>query len=178
MSRKIFRTYILRLLAGKFGPICTEFPLSSFSAKILTRLPLKFPAKKIINSISCKKKIEVNANFSTCKKQINTVQKISFLSKEILTQRCLPLPFWSTILCTRWCMEVVNEKASWQAIESPVRTGYSNQIYMPVHTNQFFFKPKACHKTFSEKISISKADECNTGHRLEKDEIHLSKILN
>ena len=150
MSRKIFCTYILRLLAGKFGPICTEFPLS-FSAKILTRLPLKFPAKKIINSISCKKKIEVNANFSTCKKQINTVQKISFLSKEILTQRCLPLPFWSTILCTRWCMEVVNEKASWQAIESPIRTGYSNQIYMPVHTNQFFFKPKACHKTFSEK---------------------------
>ena len=141
MSRKIFRTYILRLLAGKFGPICTEFPLSSFSAKILTRLPLKFPAKKIINSISCKKKIE----------QINTVQKISFLSKEILTQRCLPLPFWSTILCTRWCMEVVNENASWQAIESPIRTGYSNQIYMPVHTNQFFFKPKACHKTFSEK---------------------------
>ena len=151
MSRKIFRTYILRLLAGKFGPICTEFPLSSFSAKILTRLPLKFPAKKIINSISCKKKIEVNANFSTCKKQMNTVQKISFLSKEILTQRCLPLLFWSTILCTRWCMEVVNEKASWQAIESPIRTGYSNQIYMPVHTNQFSFKPKACHKTFSEK---------------------------
>ena len=139
MSRKIFKK---RLLAGKFGPICTEFPLSSFSAKILTRLPLKFRAKK---------KIEVNANFSTCKKQINTVQKISFLSKEILTQRCLPLPFWSTILCTRWCMEVVNEKASWQAIESPIRTGYSNQIYMPVHTNQFFFKPKACHKTFSEK---------------------------
>ena len=149
-QEKCFCTYILRLLAGKFGPICTEFPLS-FSAKILTRLPLKFPAKKIINSISCKKKIEVNANFSTCKKQINTVQKISFLSKEILTQRCLPLPFWSTILCTRWCMEVVNEKASWQAIESPIRTGYSNQIYMPVHTNQFFFKPKACHKTFSEK---------------------------
>ena len=151
MSRKILRTFILRLLAGKFGPICTEFPLSSFSAKILIRLPLKFPAKKIINSISCKKKIEVNANFSTCKKQINTVQKISFLSKEILTQRCLPLPFWSTILCTRWCMEVVNEKASWQAIESPIRTGYSNQIYMPVHTNHFFVKPKACHKTFSEK---------------------------
>ena len=150
-QEKFFCTYILRLLAGKFGPICTEFPLSSFSAKILTRLPLKFPAKKIINSISCKKKIEVNANFSTCKKQINTVQKISFLSKEILTQRCLPLPFWSTILCTRWCMEVVNEKASWQAIESPIRTGYSNQIYMPVHTNHFFFKPKACHKTFSEK---------------------------
>ena len=149
-QEKFFCTYILRLLAGKFGPICTEFPLS-FSAKILTRLPLKFPAKKIINSISCKKKIEVNANFSTCKKQINTVQKISFLSKEILTQRCLPLPFWSTILCTRWCMEVVNEKASWQATESSIRTGYSNQIYMPVHTNQFFFKPKACHKTFSEK---------------------------
>ena len=172
MSRKILRTFILRLLAGKFGPICTEFPLSSFSAKILIRLPLKFPAKKIINSISCKKKIEVNANFSTCKKQINTVQKISFLSKEILTQRCLPLPFWSTILCTRWCMEVVNEKASWQAIESPIK--FICQFIPTI----FFLSLKLAIKLFRRKISISKADECNTGHRLEKDEIHLSKILN
>ena len=69
MSRKIFRTYILRLLAGKFGPICTEFPLSSFLAKILTRLPLKFRAKKI----------EVNANFLTCKKNKHSSENfISF----------------------------------------------------------------------------------------------------
>ena len=33
--------YILRLLAGKSGPFCTEFPLATFSAKNLTRLPLK-----------------------------------------------------------------------------------------------------------------------------------------
>ena len=137
-QEKFFCTYILRLLAGKFGPICTEFPLSSFSAKILTRLPLKFPAKQIINSISCKKKIEVNANFSTCKKQINTVQKISFLSKEILTQRCLPLPFWSTILCTRWCMEVVNEKASWQAIEPNQNWIFQSNLYASSYQPIFF----------------------------------------
>ena len=84
MSRKIFRTYILRLLAGKFGPICTEFPLSTFSAKILTRLPLKFPAKKIINSISCKKKNRTNQhsseNFISFKRNSDsTMSSLAFL---------------------------------------------------------------------------------------------------
>ena len=148
MSRKIFRT---KTFGGKiWANLHRVFPVIIFG-KNFNKTSFKISRQKIIKSISCKKKIEVNVNFSTCKKQINTVQKISFLSNEILTQRCLPLPFWSTILYTRWCMEVVNENASWQAIESPIRTGYSNQIYMPVHTNQFFFKPKACHKTFSEK---------------------------
>ena len=52
--------YILRLLAGKFGPICTEFPLTTFLAKILTRVPLNFQPKK---------KLRVNANFSTTQKK-------------------------------------------------------------------------------------------------------------
>ena len=38
---------LLRLLAGKFEPICTEFPPTTYSARILTRLPLLIPAKKI-----------------------------------------------------------------------------------------------------------------------------------
>ena len=37
--------YILRLLAGKFGAICTEFPLATFSAKKLKTFVRKFPAK-------------------------------------------------------------------------------------------------------------------------------------
>ena len=36
---KNFRTYILRLLAGKFGGICTEFPLTTLSAKNQLVLP-------------------------------------------------------------------------------------------------------------------------------------------
>ena len=40
----MFRIYI-RLLAGKFGAVCTEFSLATFSAKILKRLPLKITAK-------------------------------------------------------------------------------------------------------------------------------------
>ena len=39
---KLF-VYILRLLAGKFGPICTEFPLTIFSTKILKEVHIKFP---------------------------------------------------------------------------------------------------------------------------------------
>ena len=49
---------LLRLLAGKSGRICTEFPLATFSAKILTTRPLKFPAMNFLNSISCKKNVE------------------------------------------------------------------------------------------------------------------------
>ena len=57
MLRKNF-VYILRLLAGKSERICTEFPLATFSAKILTTHPLKFPAMNFLNSISCKNNVE------------------------------------------------------------------------------------------------------------------------
>ena len=61
MLRKNF-VYILRLLAGKSGRICTEFPLATFSEKILTTHPLKFPAMNFLNSI-VQKKCWVNANY-------------------------------------------------------------------------------------------------------------------
>ena len=32
---------------GKFGAICTEFPLATFTAKILTRLSKKISRKKL-----------------------------------------------------------------------------------------------------------------------------------
>ena len=37
VSRKTFHIYILRLLAGKSGTICTEFPLATLLAEILIR---------------------------------------------------------------------------------------------------------------------------------------------
>jgi len=44
-------------LAGKFGEICTAFPLTTFSAKNSKWLPLQFPAKNYLN-ITCCKKVE------------------------------------------------------------------------------------------------------------------------
>ena len=45
-SKYLFKN-ILSLLAGKFGKICTEFPLTLFLAKKFTRLHFKtfFPPK-------------------------------------------------------------------------------------------------------------------------------------
>ena len=37
--------YILRLLAGKFGRICTEVPLTTFSSQDSKWIPLNFSAK-------------------------------------------------------------------------------------------------------------------------------------
>ena len=41
------------ILAGKFGAICTEFPLATFTAKILTRLSKKSLAKNYLLSMPC-----------------------------------------------------------------------------------------------------------------------------
>ena len=46
--------YILRLLAGKFGAICTEFPLATFSAKKLKRICSQISRQKYRNISSCK----------------------------------------------------------------------------------------------------------------------------
>ena len=40
---------LLRLLAGKFGTICTAFPLTTFLANILIGSPLIFPVKSKFN---------------------------------------------------------------------------------------------------------------------------------
>ena len=97
--KKKFYVYILRLLAGKSGPFCTEFPLATFWANILKKLPFKSPAKINFNNISCTN-WKVNSNLFSLRKK-----------KEILTR------LWTSILCTRWCQKVVNEKTSWQSIE-------------------------------------------------------------
>ena len=98
-----FSICILRLLAGNSGPICTEFPMTTFSAKILNRHPLKkykFPSKKL-NSISCKNNWRVIAIFSfTLKKKQNSLE--SFFQRNYdSTWLYISQPFHASILCTR-----------------------------------------------------------------------------
>ena len=81
----------IRLLAGKFGPICTEYPLATFSAKILTRLPSKnFPLK---NTASRAKNRKVKANLSSLrkKKSIHCKQFHVFSIKRNPYSTCLSL---------------------------------------------------------------------------------------
>ena len=42
-------------MAGKFGWICTAFPLATFSVRIFNKVCIKFPTKIYFYSISCKK---------------------------------------------------------------------------------------------------------------------------
>ena len=46
--------HILRLLAGKFGAICTEFPLATFSTKKLKRIYSQISRQKYKNISLCK----------------------------------------------------------------------------------------------------------------------------
>lgn len=71
MSRKFFIS-TPRLLAGKFGKICTEFPLATFSHTFLTRHYIKFSAKNHSNSISCEKSVKPNANSTFVSWKINS----------------------------------------------------------------------------------------------------------
>lgn len=71
MSRKFFIS-TPRLLAGKFGKICTEFPQATFSHKFLTRHYIKFSAKNHSNSISCEKSVKPNAYCTFVSWKINS----------------------------------------------------------------------------------------------------------
>ena len=70
--------YILRLLAGKFGPICTEFPLTTFSAKILTKFSLKFPAKIKLDISRAKKIAELKQIEPLLEKKLRKSEQLPF----------------------------------------------------------------------------------------------------
>ena len=78
-SKKNSLKYILRLLAGKFGWICTEFPLATFSAKNWKWIPLNFSAKsfnanyqKILFSNNSLRQILLSEFFFFLHKRIST----------------------------------------------------------------------------------------------------------
>ena len=92
---KLF-VYILRLLAGKFGPICTEFPLTTFSTKILKGSNLKFSAKVYMNNTSC--------NFFFRFQIISLLILDKFLWNITFCERNnLIFPLVLIFSCTRWC---------------------------------------------------------------------------
>ena len=95
---KLF-VYILRLLAGKFGPICTEFPLTIFWTKILKEVHIKF-STNYINNISC------NFLFRFQIISLRTLDKFvwsNLLRAKTTTQFFLPLKLVLVFSCTRCC---------------------------------------------------------------------------
>ena len=109
-SKKNSLKYILRLLTGKFGWICTEFPLATFSAKNWKWIPLNFSTKSF------------NANY----------QKILFSNNSL--RQILLSEFFFFFFCTRGYLHItttltISSMASkciinWRVSTSP----YSNLI--------------------------------------------------
>ena len=56
MIKKIF-VYILRLLAGKFGTICTEFPLKKFLPKKSNKVSFNVFRQKLLEQNLVKEKL-------------------------------------------------------------------------------------------------------------------------
>ena len=56
--------YILRLLAGKFVPVCTEFPLATFPAKNFNKASYKNSRQNIIKQHPVQKELKSNHQFS------------------------------------------------------------------------------------------------------------------
>lgn len=143
-------------MAGSSGPICTEFPMTTFSAKILTRHPLqKFPSKKL-NSISCKNNWRVIAIFSFTLKKKNSLES----SFKETTSRHVYISLNRFILHffareNLWTL-TRNERASWQTREYLIRNvKFVSKIVIAFlliqsffKSNSFFCKPLACHDIF------------------------------
>ena len=89
MIKKIF-VYILRLLAGKFGTICTEFPLKKFLPKNQNRVLLVFSAK-ITRTTSRARKIIPFVPNRIC--LVKTMKFLDFLSHRKIDYGCLFLNF-------------------------------------------------------------------------------------
>ena len=144
MLRKIF-VYILRLLAGKSGRICTEFPLATFSAKILTH-PLKFPAMNFLNSISCKNNVKstpIIASFLV--KNYFRFKKFWIDQIYLLTR-----VFRSQFLARDACKKVFNEKTPWQAKDSSETWSVIDSFFSFCFKFWLVIRPMACHDVFSE----------------------------
>ena len=121
MCQEKYFVYTLRLLAGKFGAICTEFSLTTFWIKILTASNAKIIAP--LSPISL-----------TLKKNQNSLD--------------FPLAY---IFRLHFFVEVPQEKVSWQAKERPIRNIYLKNCDELLTSKYFFSrKPVARHEVFLE----------------------------
>ena len=144
-SEKNF-VYILRLLAGKSGRICIEFPLATFSAKILTTHPLKFPAINFLNSISCKNNVESTPIITSF------LVKNYFRFKKFRIDQIYLLirVFRSQFLARDACRKVFNEKTPWQAKDSSETWSVIDSFFSFCFKFRLVIRPIACHDVFSE----------------------------
>ena len=119
-----FFVYILRLLAGKLGKICTAVSLASFRQKNLTKYYVKFPAKRYSYIISKKNLVVIF---------------LSWYLHQFL------------IYYTRVFLGVWNEKASCKAkvlINGTIKIYcWNNEFFLMFWWNPitFFFRHKTCH---------------------------------
>ena len=93
--------YILRLLAGKFGTICTEFPLTTFSTKNSKWLPLKISAKIWTNITSYKtlsKNCLPNSNLLFSNVKYWPISLFSCFGSKVLHQVLFVYNFFSPFL--------------------------------------------------------------------------------
>ena len=93
--------YILRLLAGKFGRICTEFPLTTFSSQIFP--PNSCNHLLVQFFLQATFWIAFGFNFCTTFDQI-LVHLLQILRKDFSLRVILVFKYFS--FCTRWCMQV------------------------------------------------------------------------
>ena len=109
VEKNLFK-YILRLLAGKFSRICTEFPQGTFSTKNSKWLPLNFSAcKKLSNSLSFQIALYNCSYF---------VIKINFSIKDSFFE-----PFWSREFFAQDDMNILlrYQYSKWQAKQNTLK---------------------------------------------------------
>ena len=145
MLRKNF-VYILRLLAGKSGRICTEFPLATFSAKILTTRPLKFFCHELFKQHLVQKKCWVKANYCL------VLSKNYFRFKKFWIDQIYLLTrvFRSQFLARDAYKKFFNEKTPWQAKDSSETWSVIDGFFSFCFKFRLVIRLIACHDVFSE----------------------------
>ena len=80
-------------MAGKLGPICIDFPLTTFSAKMLTSFPFKISSGKVIKQHLVQKELDsYRPSLSLIKKNPNSLESfVSFKRNPYPTYQSLNL---------------------------------------------------------------------------------------
>ena len=93
---KSLEVYILRLLAGKSRPVCTEFPLATFSAKKFNEASFKNSRQTIIQQHLVQKELKSNRQFLFCysKKVSKQSEMFRFFEEKFRRDMFILTPFF------------------------------------------------------------------------------------
>ena len=146
MLRKHF-VYILRLLAGKSGRICTEFPLATFSAKNFINASFNISCHELFKQHLVQKKSWVNANYC-----LALSWKIIFVLRNSESTKSISSPefFVYNSLHEMHAKKVFNEKTPWQAKDSSETWSVIDSFFSFCFKFWLVIRPMACHDVFSE----------------------------